>query len=151
LEYQQRYRRRRMLLLKQRAGLGVASSEEVSTTCSLSFEQVEQKSPLASDLLRLCAFLHPDAIPLELMMKGAIHPDPIRAAGTYDDVAPDHSIAMLEGYALVRRDASEETLSVHWLVQAVLKDTMDEKERKQWAERAVQVVNVVFPEVSFET
>ncbi|QBD77308.1 hypothetical protein EPA93_15435 [Ktedonosporobacter rubrisoli] len=37
----------------------------------LSFEKVEQTNVAAADLLRLCAFLHPDAIPEEIIVKGA--------------------------------------------------------------------------------
>src|SRR5947208_7790945 len=45
----------------------------VATTWSLSFEQVEKSSPVAADLLRVCAFLHPDAIPEEMLSAGAPH------------------------------------------------------------------------------
>ena len=38
----------------------------VASTWTLSFSQVEQADPAAADLLRLCAFLHPDAIPEEI-------------------------------------------------------------------------------------
>ena len=37
---------------------------------TLSFQQIEQQSPYAADLLRLCAFLAPDAIPEELLIRG---------------------------------------------------------------------------------
>src|SRR5262249_4745365 len=133
-EYQQQYRRRRMLLLKQRGGLGAASPEEVSTACSFSFEQVEQKSPGAADLLRLLAFLHADAIPVELIVKGTAHPGSFLVPVAEDDAALDETIAILEAYSLVRRDVSEGTLWVHRLVQAGIRDTMNEISRKQWAE-----------------
>lgn len=45
--------------------------DSVATTWLLSFEQVEQASQVAADLLRLFAFLHPDAIPEELLLQGA--------------------------------------------------------------------------------
>ncbi len=40
------------------------------TTWSISFEKVEQANAAAAALLRLCAFLHPDAIPEELFVEG---------------------------------------------------------------------------------
>src|SRR5947209_17339128 len=36
-------------------------------------------------------------------------------------------------------------LSIHRLVQAVIKDEMDEETQRQWAERAVRAVIQVFP------
>src|SRR6266446_4022795 len=62
-DYQQLYQIRRMELLKERGGVAPDYPESVATTWSLAFQKVEQSNPAASDLLRLCAFLHPDAIP----------------------------------------------------------------------------------------
>ena len=38
---------------------------------------------------------------------------------------------------------------MHRLVQAVLKDTMSETERDDWAQRTIYAVNAAFPEVEF--
>src|SRR5262249_28820166 len=133
LDYQERYRTRRTLLLKRRGGIVADHPEPVATTWSLSFEKVEQKSLIAADLLRLCAFLHPYAIPVELITKGFRPLDPILADVSEDDVALDEAIGILGAYSLVRRNTSDETLSVHRLVQVVLRDTMDDKVRRQWA------------------
>src|SRR5207302_10658956 len=70
-DYLQLYRGQRTELLKARGGLVPDHPEPVATTWSLSFTQVEQRSPAAADLLRLCAFLHPDAIPEEIITEGA--------------------------------------------------------------------------------
>ena len=43
----------------------------MATTWALNFADVEKNSPASADLLRLSAFLAPDAIPLELLEKGA--------------------------------------------------------------------------------
>ena len=45
--------------------------EAVATTWTLAFQKVEAASPAAADLLRLCAFLSPDAIPEEIITAGA--------------------------------------------------------------------------------
>ena len=150
-DYQQRYRKRRTTLLNRRGGLGGDHPEPVATTWSLSFQKVEKKNPLAADLLRLCAFLHPDTIPVELIEKGASHLGPELAKVGEDEMLLDEAIVTAGAYSLIRRNALERTLSIHRLVQAVLKDAMDEQTQKQWAERAVLAVNTVFPEVEFET
>jgi tetratricopeptide (TPR) repeat protein len=48
-------------------------------------------------------------------------------------------------YSLLRRNTTEHTIVVHRLVQAVLRGEMDEETRKQWAERAIKIVNRSFP------
>jgi len=148
-DYQERYRTRRALLLKRRGGMVSDHPEPVATTWSLSFEKVGQRSLLAADLLRMLALLHPDAIPVELLVQGTRHlgPDSV----TKDDLALDEALATLGMYSLIRRNRSEKTLSLHRLVQAVLRDAMDQPTRHAWTERIVQTVNSVFPEVEFTT
>jgi tetratricopeptide (TPR) repeat protein len=126
----------------------------VATTWSLSFAQVEQNNPAAADLLRLCAFLAPDAIPEEIVTQGAEHLGPQLAPMGADSYLLNQSIEALRTYSLLRREASSKiapTLSIHRLVQAVLKDQMNEQDRKLWAERAVRAVNTAFPYVEHQT
>jgi hypothetical protein len=47
----------------------------------------------------------------------------------------NQAIEELRKFSLVRRDPETKTLSVHRLVQAVLKDEMDEETLRQGAER----------------
>ena len=76
------YQRLRELLARP-SRLMLDYPETVATTWSLSFQQIEQQSPAAADLLRLCAFLAPDTIPEELLMRGIAEPgtDPGTEAG----------------------------------------------------------------------
>jgi len=62
----------------------------------------------------------------------------------------DEAIAALGAYSLLRRNATEKTLSIHRLVQVVLRDQMEEQNEKQWAERAVRVVNTAFPDIEHQ-
>jgi tetratricopeptide (TPR) repeat protein len=63
----------------------------------------------------------------------------------------NNAIGELLKYSLVRRDAKNKTFTVHRLVQAVLYDAMEETQRRLWAERAIRVINVVFPNVEYGT
>jgi tetratricopeptide (TPR) repeat protein len=154
-EYQRLYQRRRTNLLAERRGQLVDDHPlPVATTWSLSFAQVDQKNPAAADLLRLCAFLAPDAIPEEIITEGAEHLGPQLAPVGADSYLLNQSIEALRAYSLLRREVNSGTapsLSVHRLVQAVLKDQMDEQSRQQWAERAVRAVNAAFPKVEHQT
>ncbi|MFL5590329.1 MAG: FxSxx-COOH system tetratricopeptide repeat protein [Ktedonobacteraceae bacterium] len=149
--YLRLYRRQRGALLVQRGGLVDDHPASVATTWSLSFEQVEKNSPAAADLLRVCAFLHPDAIPEELLSAGALHLGPQLEPLAVDELAFNEAIRALHAYSLVRRDLPDKTLSVHRLVQAVLRDAMNEETQRLWAERVVRAVNAAFPKVEFAT
>jgi tetratricopeptide (TPR) repeat protein len=149
--YLQLYRTRRAVLLQRRGGLVLDHPEPVATTWSLSFEKIEQQSPAAADLLRLCAFLHFDAIPEEIITQGAPHLGPWLSPIKEDPLLFDEIIAVLGAYSLIRREPKSKTLSIHRLVQVVLRDAMGKKTAQQWANHAVQAVNQVFPDGEFDT
>jgi tetratricopeptide (TPR) repeat protein len=150
-DYLQRYRTRRAYLLQRRGSLlDTDHPEAVATTWSLAFEKVQKDHPAAADLLRLCAFLAPDAIPEELIMQGAAVLGPVLEPLATDPVELDEAIAALGAYSLLTRDADEKTLSVHRLVQAVLRDQMDEQNSQLWAERVVQAIYEALPSVEYE-
>jgi tetratricopeptide (TPR) repeat protein len=148
-DYRDRYRTRRAEILNKRGGLVDDHPEAVATTWSLSFKKVEQRSPAAADILRLCAFLAPDAIPEEIFTKGANELGPLLAP-LIDAYQLDQAIAALRAYSLIARDPHTRMLTVHRLVQAVMQDAMPEQERNQWTQRAVATLNAIFPDVRNE-
>ncbi|MFL5591897.1 MAG: FxSxx-COOH system tetratricopeptide repeat protein [Ktedonobacteraceae bacterium] len=148
--YLQLYRTRQANLLKRRGKLVTDHPDSVATTWSLSFEKVEQANPVAADLLRLCAFLDPDAIPEEIISKGAPALGPVLRAVAAEPIKLNEAIADLRTYSLLRRNP-DHTLTIHRLVQAVLKQGMNASTRHRWAERAVRAVSHAFPEVNYNT
>ncbi len=104
----------------------------MATTWSLSFQKVEQANPASAELLRLCAFLAPDAIPEELIRGGATYWSPPLQQIATDLLAFNQMIEELLKFSLVTRLASIHTLSIHRLVQAVLRDTLTEQECQKW-------------------
>src|SRR5207253_5227285 len=98
------YRQQRVKLLKQRGGLVANHPAPVATTWSLSFQKVEQASPAAADLLRLCAFLAPEAIPEELITEGAPDLGPVLQAMAADPIEFDSAVRELLTYSLISRD-----------------------------------------------
>jgi tetratricopeptide (TPR) repeat protein len=139
------YRQQRAELHTQRGGIASPHPEPVAATWSLSFQKVKKANPAAAELLRLCAFLHPDAIPEELITEGASKLGPVLQPVAGDPIKLNKAIGELLTYSLVRRDPKTNTLSIHRLVQAVLKDGMGKDEQRQWAERTVLAVNLTFP------
>ncbi len=141
------YQQRRMDLLQARGEYTYDHPESVATTWSLSFEKVEQANPAAADLLRLCAFLAPDAIPEEIITKGAADLTPMLQSLASDPFLLDAAIKELLRYSLIQRDAEEKLLSLHRLVQAVIKEGMDQNAQRQWAERTMRAVHTSLPAV----
>src|SRR5450755_158956 len=146
-DYQQRYQTRKTRLLQRRGGLVADHPATVATTWSLAFEKVEHVNPAAADLLRLCAFLAPNAIPEEIITEGAAHLGPTLEPVASDPTDLDETIAALGAYSLMRRNTTEKTLSVHRLVQAIQRESMTAEGEKQWKQRAVQAVNMSYPDV----
>jgi tetratricopeptide (TPR) repeat protein len=117
--------------------------DSVATTWSLAMDDVREESHEAADLLNLCAFLAPDEIPLEMLGEGAEHiPKPLASTAS-DRLAMNRAIRVLRRYSLI--DVSDESLSVHRLVQAVVHDRLGEDEEKRWAETAVRLLSAAFP------
>jgi len=115
----------------------------VATTWSLAMDDVRKESEGAADLLNLCAFLAPAAIPLAMLGEGAAHiPEPPASPAT-DRLAMNRAIRALRRYSLI--DVSDESLSVHRLVQAVVRDRLGEDEEKRWVETAVHLLSAAFP------
>ncbi len=146
-DYLDRYRQRQDMLLKRRGGPGNDHPEPVATTWSLSFERVEQLDPLAAELLRCCAFLAPDAIPEQMIIDGASKLGTLLQPVAENTLLLDEALGTLLRFSLVQRKRDEHTFSMHRLVQAILKGSMDNAKQRQYAERMVKAIYQAFPDV----
>jgi tetratricopeptide (TPR) repeat protein len=147
--YLQLYQRHRLKLLSERRGRVSDHPEPVAKTWELAFGRLQADQPAAADLLRLCTYLSPDAIPEELLTEGASCLGEQLAPIAADSLLLNAAIENLRAYSLIGRSRATQTLSIHRLVQAVLQDTMDKPTRTLWAERAVRVVDATFPSPEF--
>ena len=121
--------------------------QTVATTWSLSMDRVRKDSPVAADLLNLCAFLDPDDISLKLFSEGKMHLPESLAAKVTDPFVLDSSIEALMRYSLVDipKDALETRLSIHRLVQVVIQDHLKTSDKKIWTEIALRIISDAFP------
>ena len=149
--YLDRFRRQRLAFLEK----GHPDSEyhaTVATTWQVSFEAVEDESKAAADVLRVCAFLAPDAIPFEIFTQGGERLGPEIAAHAAEMKEEPLELAdMVEPlgrYSLISVDGTDQTLSVHRLVQAVTRAELGD-EAQVWQERVVEGVAAVMPEAGF--
>ena len=143
------WRRHARKLLRQGGVLASDHPDAVASTWVLSFEQIERASSAAAELLKLCAFLHPDRIPEELFVEGAPELGPALKAVGSEALAWNNALSEILKYSLLQRDTNAGTLEVHQLVQAVLKARMDAATQRRWAKRAVRAIARAFPSVEF--
>jgi tetratricopeptide (TPR) repeat protein len=139
--YLARYRTRRAELLAKATPLGYP--DPVTTTWQLNLDQLQHREPAAVELLRLCAFLAPEAIGLELLAAAPEKLPAVLAGVVVDELALDEAIAALYRFSLLRRDRNG--LGVHRLVQQVVRDSLDTEQTRVWAGRAVELVLAAMP------
>ncbi|MCK9566036.1 MAG: FxSxx-COOH system tetratricopeptide repeat protein, partial [Methanothrix sp.] len=139
-DYLDRFKKDRKKLLKH--GKPLNYPDTVATTWEISFEAVQKERPVAGDLLNLCAFLAPDAIPRRLLEEGAKHlPKPL-ASCTQNTGEFDECIAVLRRYSLI--NVADGLILVHRLVQVVVQDRLSLEKQRMWAESAMKLVNDAF-------
>ncbi|MDR4460475.1 MAG: TIR domain-containing protein [Nitrospirales bacterium] len=138
-------------LLKERGLFAPGHPDPVATTWVLSFQKIEQANPAAAELLRFCAFLHPDSIPEELITERASELGPVLGPVAGNALSFNNAIGDILNFSLIHRDMNTHTLEIHRLVQAIILESLNDETRKQWIERFVRTMNRLLPDVKFET
>ena len=124
-EYLELFRTEKAELLKERGQLG-PDHPSVTVTFKLAFEKVAAASATAADLVRACAFLAPDAIPEEIFSEGAeAFGEPLNTLAE-SKLALSQAIAEAARFSLISRNPQAKTLTIHRLVQEVLRSAMDD-------------------------
>ncbi|MHB8595796.1 MAG: tetratricopeptide repeat protein [Ktedonobacteraceae bacterium] len=143
--YLDHYMARRAELLQRRGRRVSGHPASVATTISLAFENIVQNHPAAADLLRLCAYLYAEDIPLNIFAAGASALGPSLGPVAANPGHLDETIAELLNYSLIQR-LRPEGLRIHRLVQAILQDIiMDQQARDAWVERTVYSIAKALP------
>lgn len=124
-------------------GAASETAPTVATTWDISFRKVAEIAPAAAELLALCAFLAPDDIPRDALREGDRNCPPDLAEALRDPIKLGDQIAALRRYSLI--EVQEDALSVHRLVQSVVRERLSDDERRAWASRAAWLVNDIFP------
>jgi tetratricopeptide (TPR) repeat protein/DNA-binding XRE family transcriptional regulator len=147
-QYLQLYQTRRKELLNTRGRPAFGHSASLVATISLSLEKV-QAIRGAREALEFCAFLHPEQIPEAFLRDDESSPFNSHIDG--DHFLLTEALKALLQYSLVSRLIETETISMHRLVQAVLRDLMDEQKRRELAECAIHVVSHLLSEINLQT
>jgi tetratricopeptide (TPR) repeat protein len=107
------FRTRRAAMLAE--GTVVGYEYTLATAWDMSFQRVAAERPAALDLLTMCAYLAPDAIPLDLFVHHPQHLPPALRDAVADPLAWTNTTGALVGYALVKAHAG--TLALHRLLR----------------------------------
>jgi len=146
-EYLQRYQQRRLALLQVRQAHNPDYPASVATTWSLSCEKVTRLNPAAAELLTLCAFLAPDAIPEELLVHGSPHLGDLLAPATADPIQLDAACKAALSFSLIAREQETETITMHRLVQMVIRDGLHQEMQALWVERVMRAIHAALPDI----
>ncbi|WP_165423325.1 FxSxx-COOH system tetratricopeptide repeat protein [Ktedonosporobacter rubrisoli] len=144
-DFVQLYRDYEVDLLKQHEKTATDYPWSVATTFALCMDSVRRRDRAAWELLQLCAFLQPDAIPLELFRCGAPDFETQLQQVVSNKLKLNAALASLLGLSLIQRNSDEASISIHRLVQVVIRNEMDESTQRIWAERALRALNRAFP------
>lgn len=166
-------RRGRLELLERGKPSVSPYASTVGSTWRMNLERIGAESPAAAELLRLCAFLAPDPLPLAPLARAATT-ERFSFAGAIEQIvlAPEdwrythvlgtalrdalrnsgaeplriyELVAPLLRYSLVRIDAAHDAIVVHRVLQDVVRAALDADDARLWAGRALEMVDLVFP------
>jgi tetratricopeptide (TPR) repeat protein len=140
-EYLELFRVHRQALL-EKGKPATDYPDTVATTWEISFRKLEETTPLAADLMIICAFLAPNDIPFDIFSEAAEKlPEPMQEK-VNDPLEFKNALAALRRFSLA--EVGQDALSVHRLVQMVARDRMGENGQKEWAGIALRLIDAVY-------
>jgi len=116
--------------------------DTVATTWKISFELLRKECPAATEMMELCAFLAPEAIPFDLFTE---HPDRLPESlrdAVKDPLKWNDAIAALKRFSLA--EVGHDSLSFHRLVQLVVRNDMRPAQRKREVAAAVALIDEAY-------
>lgn len=146
-EYLRLYQQEGTRLRSERGYISAGHPDSITVALAMSFSKVEAANQASADLLRLCAFLGPEPIPEEILIQGAAELGENLGSAAPNPVELVQTIGVASRFSLLRRDPFAKTLTVHRLVQHVLRDRMNLVEQQRWSQRAVRAVGRAFVDV----
>ncbi|KAJ5751290.1 hypothetical protein N7533_008318 [Penicillium manginii] len=112
----------------------------VITTWQLSFEQIHQDRPAATDLLALMSMFDRQGIPEGLVR------------GDGDGLQFEDALAPLISYSLIRVELKKGSFDMHRLVQLSVRTWLEvHRELAQWQEKSRAIMAEIFPDGQYES
>ncbi|MFY9224328.1 MAG: tetratricopeptide repeat protein [Blastocatellia bacterium] len=144
-EYLQLYREQAIALLDKTVNLPQEHAS-VLVTFTMAFKKVTNNNQILKDLIKVCSFLAPDDIPEEIFMLGGFELGEELAKLQNNKLLLLETLAKITKYSLLQRNSSNNTVSIHRLVQKVIKDYIIESSEKSfWLEKIIKALNKTLP------
>jgi len=140
VKYLDLFREHHQKLLKQ--GKPLDYPDTVATTWRISFGSLRKECPAAAELMELCAFFAPEAIPFSLFTEHPEHLPRSLKAAVKNPLGWDEAIRWLNRYSLA--EVAQDSLSFHRLVQMVVRNGMKPAARKSKVTAAVAGLNEAY-------
>ncbi|MFY9224126.1 MAG: tetratricopeptide repeat protein, partial [Blastocatellia bacterium] len=122
--------------------------KSVYATFKLNFDVVKEKSMAAAKLLEVCSFLDSDLIPEEIFTSAGNFLGDELAKLQDNNYEFNNCIKILLNYSLIERDTNNESLSIHRLVQIVIRDLITEDNKKLLLDSLAKTLNSLCPDDS---
>ena len=124
----------------------------VAATFLLSLNRLDsvENGAQAIALLRLLAFLNPDGVLIDFLRSGSRGLDDAIREIIDDEFVFHDTLEILQRYALVGLSQNKDNVVIHRLVQAVVKDMLDETEIDTFRESVIGLCKSAFPDLDID-
>ena len=148
IEFLPIYRGSRKQILSRPSGSKHAYPHSIVVTFLLSFDKVKSDPKYgrqASKLLQLLAFLNPDEILIDFIRAGSAGlSDELREI--VDDKFIFHeALGQLQQFSLIRKSREKDSIVIHRLIQAVVRDELSKAEVEQYCRDVIELCYSAFP------
>ncbi|TRT97624.1 MAG: tetratricopeptide repeat protein, partial [Microcystis aeruginosa Ma_OC_LR_19540900_S633] len=131
--------------LRQTRGKLSGEHTSSSTTYTLALEQVAFRDEEAAELIRICAFLAPESIPKRIFTENPDIWEGSLATRLHKPLGFDELRQEATRYSLIQWDSKKELLSIHAVVQQVIRDELSQEEKQSYIKKVILAVNAIFP------
>jgi tetratricopeptide (TPR) repeat protein len=145
-EYLHVYRQNRFFLLRDKPKGNYSYQESVGTTWKISLDQLKTTDANAIKLIELLAFLNPDEILIEFLKAGNMGLPPELKLIVNNDFFLRQSLRELESYSLIRVWDEGRRITIHRLVQYVIRDDLNPEAQSLLATKIIQLALSAFPD-----
>ncbi|MEO3856958.1 FxSxx-COOH system tetratricopeptide repeat protein [Acrocarpospora sp. B8E8] len=106
-----------------------AYPQSMAAAWGLSVHELRRRLPEAIEVLRCCAFFGPEPIPRDVFRRGTKADAPRIAPILADPLMLTKALSVLGRYALAKIDSTTRTITVHRLIQTLLREELTEVEQ----------------------
>ncbi|HDR8183705.1 TPA: tetratricopeptide repeat protein [Bacillus thuringiensis] len=134
--YLKRFKKFKDIIIKE--GKPIDYDYTIATTWEISFGELKKRNPMALEFISICSFLSPDKIELGLFIKASDNISDIIVNKISSELELDKILALLREFSLIK--SHEDSISIHRLVQLVIKNKLDLEQKKSFIEIALTLV-----------